>query len=148
MSDEGYFIVKLLEYILVSIDDRGVQRILREVDNDNLAMVLKGLSIETQNIIFNNLSKRLAVMIQEDMCFIGPISTKNVAMAAQEINKTIVKLMSLGEIQDNEYQIVSRMLKVFGIDVDKITDNERNTVESELEKLFRQYKSVRNRMID
>lgn len=148
LTDEGYFIVKLLEYVLLSIDDRGVQRIIRDVENYQLSLVLKGLSMEAQNVVYKNLSKRLAVMICEDMEFMGPVSTRDVAGTAQDVMVIIVRLMSMGEIPDNDYQIVSRMTKVFGINEHKISRSEEAIIESDLEKLFKQYKSVKNRMID
>lgn len=54
---------------ILSLDDRSVQRVLREVDNNELAIALKGSNEEVQNLIFSNLSKRLASMIKEDMEF-------------------------------------------------------------------------------
>ena len=52
---------------ILSLDDRAIQRVLRDVDNSDLALALKGATEEVQNVILNNLSKRLAVMIKEDM---------------------------------------------------------------------------------
>ena len=63
---------------ILSLDDRSVQRVLREVDNNELAVALKGSNEEVQNLIFNNLSKRLATMIKEDMDFMGPVDRKSV----------------------------------------------------------------------
>ena len=54
---------------ILSLDDKSIQRVLREVDNNELAMALKGSTEEVQSVIFNNLSKGLAVMIREDMEF-------------------------------------------------------------------------------
>lgn len=56
---------------ILSLDDKSIQRVLREVDNNELAMALKGSTEEVQTVIFNNLSKRLAVMIREDMEFMA-----------------------------------------------------------------------------
>ena len=55
---------------ILSLDDRAIQRVLRDVDNSDLALALKGATEEVQNVILNNLSKRLAVMIKEDMEYI------------------------------------------------------------------------------
>lgn len=147
LTDEGYFIVKLLDYVLVSLNDRGVQRLMRDIENAQWAIAMKGLSIDAQNVIYNNSTKRMAVMIREDMEFRGPVSTKEVAETAQEIMQIVVNLMSLGEIPDNEYQIVSRMTEIFKIDECKINFEEEKKIESELEKLFKQYKTVKNRII-
>ncbi len=77
---------------ILSLDDRSVQRVLREVDNNELAVALKGSNEEVQNLIFNNLSKRLATMIKEDMDFMGPVRLRDVEEAQQKIVNIIRKL--------------------------------------------------------
>jgi flagellar motor switch protein FliG len=52
---------------ILSLDNRSIQRVLREVDNNELAISLKGANEDVQNVIFENLSSRLASMIKEDM---------------------------------------------------------------------------------
>ena len=64
-----------------SMDDKSIQRVLRDVDNNDLAIALKGSNEEVQELIFNNLSKRLATMIREDMEFMGPVRLKDVEEA-------------------------------------------------------------------
>ena len=83
---------------ILSLDDRSVQRVLREVDNNELAVALKGSNEEVQNLIFNNLSKRLATMIKEDMDFMGPVRMKDVEEAQQKIVNIIRKLEDSAEI--------------------------------------------------
>lgn len=83
---------------ILSLDDRSVQRVLREVDNNELAVALKGSNEEVQNLIFSNLSKRLASMIKEDMEFMGPVRMKDVEEAQQKIVNIIRKLEDSAEI--------------------------------------------------
>ena len=83
---------------ILSLDDKSIQRVLREVDNNELAMALKGSTEEVQSVIFNNLSKRLAVMIREDMEFMGPVRLKDVEEAQQKIVNVIRKLEDAAEI--------------------------------------------------
>lgn len=83
---------------ILSLDDRSIQRVLREVDNNELAIALKGAVEEVQNVIFNNLSKRLSTMIKEDMDFMGPIRMKDVEEAQQKIVNIIRKLEDTGDI--------------------------------------------------
>jgi flagellar motor switch protein FliG len=83
---------------ILSLDDRSIQRILREVDNNELGIALKGSGEEVQKVIFNNLSKRLAAMIKEEMEFMGPIRLKDVEEAQQKIVNIIRKLEDAGEI--------------------------------------------------
>ncbi|KAB1437711.1 flagellar motor switch protein FliG [Candidatus Galacturonibacter soehngenii] len=83
---------------ILSLDDRAIQRVLRDVDNNDLAVALKGANEEVQNAIFNNLSKRLAAMIKEDMEFMGPVRMKDVEEAQQKIVNIIRKLEDSAEI--------------------------------------------------
>ena len=80
------------------LDDRAIQRVLRDVDNNDLGIALKGANEQVQNAIFNNLSKRLATMIKEDMEFMGPVRMKDVEEAQQKIVNIIRKLEDAGEI--------------------------------------------------
>ena len=83
---------------ILSLDDRSIQRVLREVDNNELAVALKGSNEEVQNLIFSNLSKRLATMIREDMDFMGPVRMKDGEEAQQKIVNIIRKLEDSAEI--------------------------------------------------
>ena len=80
------------------LDDRAIQRVLRDVDNNDLAMALKGANEQVQGAIFKNLSKRLAAMIKEDMEFMGPVRMKDVEEAQQKIVNIIRKLEDSAEI--------------------------------------------------
>ncbi|MBE5959940.1 MAG: flagellar motor switch protein FliG, partial [Lachnospiraceae bacterium] len=83
---------------ILSLDDKSIQRVLRDVDNNELAIALKSTNEEVQNVIFNNLSKRLAAMIKEDMEFMGPVRLKDVEEAQQKIVNIIRKLEDSAEI--------------------------------------------------
>ncbi len=83
---------------ILSLDDRSIQRVLREVDNNELAIALKASNDDVKDVIFNNLSKRLATMIKEDMDFMGPVRMKDVEDAQQKIVNIIRKLEDTGEI--------------------------------------------------
>ena len=97
LADEIRKKMFVFEDILL-LDDRAIQRVLREVDNSDLGIALKGANEEVQNAIFNNLSKRLAVMIKEDMEFMGPVRMKDVEEAQQKIVNTIRRLEDSAEI--------------------------------------------------
>jgi flagellar motor switch protein FliG len=83
---------------IITLDSRSIQRFLREVDNNQLALALKGSSEEVQKIIFANMSKRLVEMIKEDMEFMGPVRLRDVEEAQQKIVNIIRKLEDAGEI--------------------------------------------------
>ncbi len=83
---------------ILLLDDRAIQRVLREVDNSTLEIALKGTNEEVQSVIFKNLSSRLAAMIKEDMDYMGPVRMKDVEEAQQRIVAEIRKLEDSGEI--------------------------------------------------
>lgn len=97
LADEIRKKMFVFEDILL-LDDRAIQRVLRDVDNNDLALALKGSNEQVQAAIFNNMSKRLAVMIREDMEFMGPVRMKDVEEAQQKIVNIIRKLEDSGEI--------------------------------------------------
>ena len=97
LADEIRKKMFVFEDILL-LDDRAIQRVLREVDNADLELALKSTTEEVQNVIFKNLSKRLAAMIKEDMEFMGPVRMKDVEEAQQKIVNIIRKLEDSAEI--------------------------------------------------
>ena len=97
LADEIRKKMFVFEDILL-LDDRAIQRVLRDVDNNDLGIALKGANEEVQNVIFKNLSKRLAAMIKEDMEFMGPVRMKDVEEAQQKIVGIIRKLEDSAEI--------------------------------------------------
>ena len=84
---------------ILTLDNRSIQTVLRqEIDNRELAIALKGSSEEVQDVIFQNLSKRLAAMIREDMEYMGPVRKSDVEEAQQKIVNIIRRLQDTGEI--------------------------------------------------
>lgn len=97
LADEIRKKMFVFEDILL-LDDRAIQRVLRDVDNNDMALALKSANEQVQASIFNNMSKRLAVMIKEDMEFMGPVRMKDVEEAQQKIVNIIRKLEDSAEI--------------------------------------------------
>lgn len=83
---------------LVAVDNAGMQRILKEVNSDTLTMALKTASDELKAKIFNNISKRAAEMLQEDLEVLGPKKLSEVEMVQQAIVKIALKLEDEGEL--------------------------------------------------
>lgn len=83
---------------IVSLDNRSIQRVIREIDNSQWAIALKGASEEVREVIFNNMSKRLVEMIKEDIEFMGPVRIRDIEEAQQNIVNVIRKLEEDGEI--------------------------------------------------
>jgi len=98
LSDEIKKKMFVFEDIL-SLDNRSIQTVLRQdIDNKELAIALKGSSVDVQNLIFSNLSKRLGAMIKEDMEYMGPVRRSDVEEAQQKIVNVIRRLQDTGEI--------------------------------------------------
>ncbi|WP_287007255.1 FliG C-terminal domain-containing protein, partial [Candidatus Aquicultor secundus] len=83
---------------LVNLEDRAVQRLLREVDSKKLALALKTANDDLKEKIFANMSQRAGEMLREDMEFLGPVRLKDVELAQQEIVNTVRRLEEEGEI--------------------------------------------------
>ena len=97
LADEIRKKMFVFEDILL-LDDRAIQRVLRDVDNNDLEIALKGSNEEVKSVVLKNLSKRLAAMIEEDIEFMGPVRMKDVEEAQQKIVAIIRKLEDSAEI--------------------------------------------------
>jgi flagellar motor switch protein FliG len=80
------------------VDDKGIQAILKEIDNDQLGLALKTASPELQQKIFGNMSERAASLIKEDMQYMGPVRVSDVETAQQKIVDIVRRLEDAGEI--------------------------------------------------
>jgi flagellar motor switch protein FliG len=83
---------------LVKLENRSVQRVLREVDSKDLAFAMRGVSTELQDKIFRNLSTRAAQVLREEMEVGGPIRLRQVEEAQQRIVSIVRKLEESEEI--------------------------------------------------
>ncbi len=83
---------------VTALDNASIQRIIREVDQKDLALALKGSSEEVKERIFRNVSKRAAEMLKEDVDFMGPVRLREVEEAQQRIVSVVRKLDETGEI--------------------------------------------------
>ncbi|MDD3223494.1 MAG: flagellar motor switch protein FliG [Clostridium sp.] len=83
---------------IITLDDASIQRVLREVDNKDLSLALKGCSDEVSDAVFRNQSKRAAASLKEDIEFLGPVRLMDVEKAQQKIVGIIRRLDETGEI--------------------------------------------------
>ncbi|MBU1706707.1 flagellar motor switch protein FliG [bacterium] len=81
---------------IVTLDDRSIQKVLKEVDNKELALALKHIAAETKTKIFSNLSERAVNLIKEEMEYMGPVRLKDVEDAQQRIVDIIRRLEEQG----------------------------------------------------
>ncbi len=83
---------------IVMIDDRSIQRILRDVENKDLSLALKATPKEVADKVFKNMSTRAADMLREEIEFMGPVKIRDVEEAQQRIVNVIRNLEDKGEI--------------------------------------------------
>jgi flagellar motor switch protein FliG len=83
---------------IILLDDRSIQKVLREVDSKDLAMALKTASEEVSARIYKNMSKRAAEMLREDIEYMGPVRLRDIEETQQKIVAIIRRLEDMGEI--------------------------------------------------
>jgi flagellar motor switch protein FliG len=83
---------------ILLVNDKGIQAVLKEVDNEELSLALKTASEELKQKIFKNMSERAAQLIQEDMQYMGPVRVSDVESAQQKIVDVVRRLEDAGEI--------------------------------------------------
>ena len=83
---------------VLKVNDKGIQAVLKEVDNSELSLALKTASPELQSKIFRNMSERAAALIKEDMEYMGPVRVSDVEAAQQRIVDIVRRLEDAGEI--------------------------------------------------
>jgi len=84
---------------LLKLDDKAVQKLLKEVDNSQWATALKGASEEIVEKIFSNLSQRAAETLREDMEYLGPVRVSDVEAMQQQIVDVVRRLEDAGDIE-------------------------------------------------
>ena len=83
---------------LVLLDDRSIQRLLKEVETKDVAISLKAANDEVKTKIFANVSERVSVMIQEEMEFMGPTRLSDVEAAQSRIVEIVRRLEEEGQV--------------------------------------------------
>ncbi|MBL6707433.1 MAG: flagellar motor switch protein FliG [Planctomycetaceae bacterium] len=83
---------------ITKLDDKSIQALLKEVDNSQWAMALKGASPEVKGKILGNLSKRAAENLEEEMGYLGPVRVSDVESVQQQIVDTVRRLEEAGTI--------------------------------------------------
>ena len=83
---------------LILLDDRSIQRLLKEVETKDVAISLKAANDEVKTKIFANVSERVSVMIQEEMEFMGPTRLSDVEAAQSRIVEIVRRLEEEGQV--------------------------------------------------
>lgn len=96
---------------IINLDDRAIQRILREVDTKDLALSLKGTKADLKEKIFRNMSDRAQEMLQDEIEYLGPVRAREVQEVQTKIIGIIRNLEVFGEIvisrgENNEDELI------------------------------------------
>src|SRR5262245_11057904 len=83
---------------ILKVNDKGIQAVLKEVDNSELSLALKTASPDLQEKIFKNMSERAAQLIKEDMQYMGPVRVSDVESAQQRVVDIVRRLEEAGEV--------------------------------------------------
>lgn len=83
---------------IINLDQRAIQRVIQEVENQDLLLALKAASPEVKKVILQNMSTRMAQTIEEEMEFMGPVRVKEVEEAQGRIVSVIRRLEDTGDI--------------------------------------------------
>ncbi|MBT2681351.1 flagellar motor switch protein FliG [Bacillus sp. ISL-35] len=83
---------------IVTLDNRAIQRVIRDCENEDLMLALKVSSDEVKEIVFKNMSKRMMETFQDEMEFMGPVRLRDVEEAQSRIVAIIRRLEEAGEI--------------------------------------------------
>lgn len=83
---------------IIILDDRSIQRVLKEIESKELSFALKAVSDEVKNKILSNMSERASAMVVEEMEYMGPVRLREVEEAQHRIVEVIRRLEDEGEI--------------------------------------------------
>ena len=83
---------------LINVDDRGLQRLIKDVEQKDLVLSLKAAGEQVAARIFKNMSERTASIIKQELEFLGPVRLKEVEEAQRRVVAVARKLREAGEI--------------------------------------------------
>ncbi len=83
---------------ILLVNDKGIQLVLKEIEQDELALALKTASEELRDKVFRNMSERASALIKEDMEYMGPVRVSDVEAAQQKIVDVVRRLEDAGEL--------------------------------------------------
>ena len=98
---------------LLELSAQEMQRFLRDIDNTDLTLAMKGLPGKARAWIFDNVSNRLGIMLAEDMKYMGPVRMKDVEEVCVNIMKIVIKLEDRGEIMPRDFAILKVVIDMY-----------------------------------
>ena len=113
INEKDHSIVNQTAMTLMELSDREMQRLLRDIANNDLEMAMKGLPGKARARTFDNVSNRLGIMLAKDMLYMGPVRMRDVEEACVTIMKTVIKLEERGEIVSHDFAILKVVIDMY-----------------------------------
>ena len=135
VDEKDHSLVNQTTLTLLELSDKEMMRVLRDTENRDCSLAMKGLPGKARKRIFDNLSTNLAVMVVDDMEFMGPVRMHDVEEACIRILRTILKLEDSAELESHDFSVL------------KVVLDSRDIAERENKALKERYKEL-HRIID
>jgi len=135
-GENGYYVSRLVDYVICDITDKELQRVMREIDNVDLALAMKGMSGKARRHIFDNLSERLGKLIAEGMVHMGPVRVVDILETSQKILNVLIRLIDRGEIV-GKYEYLEPFYQV--VHVDTKTVQQKDSKLNQLKRMVEEY---------
>lgn len=113
IDEKDHSVVNQTAMTLISLSDRDVQRLLREIANTDIEIAMKALPGKARKRIFDNMSHRLGLMVAEDMEYMGPVRRRDAEEGCVNIMKVLIKLVDHGEVADYDMTMSKVVLDVY-----------------------------------
>jgi hypothetical protein len=137
--------IAVADAVIREFTDEQVRRLLRDLDNVDVELMLRGLSGEGRKKIFTNMSDRLAVMVASDMDYMGEISLRDVSTATERILSVIEKFVQRGDICCEDKDLIATTEKYIRAQTAKEPDpNALREAGLELVMVLEEYKQQRH----
>lgn len=136
IDESGYYVSKLVDYAVCEMANKDIQRLLRDVDNSELVMAMKGMSGKARKRIFDNLSERLGELVAEDIVNLVQVRAIDIIEAIQKILNKLIRLINVGELYGN-YEYLEPFYNVINVDTKQIKS--KNSKIGELKELLNEY---------
>lgn len=112
-EDDNYLKLKIADYAICALDNREIQRMLHDVNRDEMPLVLKGISGEARRLILENMSPQFAINMIDEIEALPPVRMSDIVNSVINIFDIIVRLINAGEICCSEKEVLLPVHKLF-----------------------------------
>ncbi len=145
-SDNGYHMVRFVEFCLERLDKKSMSRLLRDIDNNDLVICIVGFNGNTRRKVFDCISEKLGNMLADDIFLMGPVHVNSIIGSVTKLMNIYIRLIESGEIVADDQELIRMINSVFGKgygeDESDVQKNARY-----LHKLVDSYETVNNRVV-